>query len=50
MAKFDKAEKTRLSDVGFWSIRFLQIQRRIEEEAKLENLKIQVCFKHRKGK
>jgi hypothetical protein len=41
MTKFGKAGKTRISDLGNWSIRFWQIQNKIKEEAKLEALKIQ---------
>jgi hypothetical protein len=47
MTKFGKARNTGLSDLGFWSIRFSQIQRRVKEGAKFEDPTI---FKHEKGK
>jgi hypothetical protein len=37
MTKFGKARNTGLSDLGFWSIRFSQIQRRVKEGAKFED-------------
>jgi hypothetical protein len=50
MTKFGKAKKIGLSSLGNRSIRFLQFQNRIKEWAKHEDLKIQVCLKHEKGK
>jgi hypothetical protein len=52
MIKFGKSGKTRLSGLGYRSIRFSQVQRRIKAGDKLEDLKIQGCFeawKMRKG-
>jgi hypothetical protein len=48
--KFDKSEKIRLSDLKKWSIRSLQFQNKIKEEAKFGYLKIQNCLKHGKAK
>jgi hypothetical protein len=48
--KFGIARKTGLSNLGNRSIWFWQFQNRIKEEAKHEDLKIQLCFKHGKGK
>jgi hypothetical protein len=50
MTKFGKAGKTGLFNLGNWSIRFWQFQNMIKEGAKHEDLKIQVCFEHGKGK
>jgi hypothetical protein len=46
MTKFNKAGKTRLSDLGNRSIQFWQFQNMINVGAKYEDLKIQVCLKH----
>jgi hypothetical protein len=48
MSKFCKSGKTGLSGLGNQSIWFWQ--NKIKEEAKLEDLKIQECLKHEKGK
>jgi hypothetical protein len=50
MTKFGKSKKTGLSGLGNRSIRFWQFQNKIKKEAKLEDLKIQECLKHGKGK
>jgi hypothetical protein len=49
MTKFGKSEKTRLSSLLFWNIRFLQFQSKAKEEAKFEDLKIQDILKQEKG-
>jgi hypothetical protein len=50
MTKFDKSEKIGLSGLGNRNIQFWLFQNRIKEGAKHEDLKIQVCLKHEKGK
>jgi hypothetical protein len=45
ITKFGKAIKTGPSDFLFWTIWFWQVQRRIKAGAKLEDLKMQGCFK-----
>jgi hypothetical protein len=49
MTKFDKAEKTGLTDLPNRSIRFRQFQSKTDEGAKLEDLKIQSVLKQEKG-
>jgi hypothetical protein len=48
MAKFGKAGKTRLPSLTNWSIQFWQFQSKTEEEAKLEDFKIQHVLKQEK--
>jgi hypothetical protein len=50
MTKFGMAEKSGLSGLRNQSIRFCQFQNKITKEAKLEDLKVQECLKHEKGK
>jgi hypothetical protein len=50
LTKFGKFRKTGLSGLGTRSIRFWQFYNRIRKEPKLEDLKIQECLKHGKGK
>jgi hypothetical protein len=48
MTKFGKAEKTGLSNLPNRSIQFCQFHSKIEEGAKLEDLKIQGILKQEK--
>jgi hypothetical protein len=41
MIKFDKSKKIGLSDLALQNIRFYQFQSKTDEEAKLEDLRIQ---------
>jgi hypothetical protein len=50
MTKFGESGKTRLSGLGYRSIQFSQVQRKIKRGDKFEDLKIQECLKHGKGK
>jgi hypothetical protein len=50
MTKFGKAGKPVYSNFWFRTTRFWQFQNRIKEEAKHEDLRIQVCLRHEKEK
>jgi hypothetical protein len=45
MTKFGKSEKTGLSDLPFWNIRFWQFQSKAKQRVKLEDLKIEGVLK-----